>query len=94
MTRVIIYTRCRMCKITEEKYLPDCSHCNEARNFFEERKINYEEVDVSRYHDILMSSKDISEGKLFPLIQINDEFVEGFNPKKLENLINKVNLKD
>jgi len=81
-----------VCITPEENYLPDCSHCNKVRNFLEEKKIDYEEIDVSRYHKILMSSKIISDGQLFPLIRINDEFVEGFDKDKLENLINNPKL--
>ena len=87
MKRVIVYTRCESCHTGTE--LPDCMGCANVINFLKSKEIHYHEEDVSKYREVFESSHKISNGELFPLIQVNDDFVQGFDKNKLEELLNQ-----
>ncbi len=68
--------------------LPTCHYCNALKDFLKENHIEFEEIDVSRDEE---AKKIIVEktGQLgVPVIEINGEFVPGFDKEKLSDLLN------
>lgn len=68
--------------------LPTCHYCNALKDFLKEHHINFEDVDVSKDEEIkkLIIEKTGQLG--VPVIEINGEFIPGFDKEKLSNLLN------
>jgi glutaredoxin 3 len=67
---------------------PTCPFCIMAKKFLKDNNIEFEDVDVSR--DI-KSAREIVEktGQMgVPVIEIDGEFVIGFNREKIKQLLN------
>ncbi len=62
---------------------PTCPHCKEAKKFFEEKGIPYTDINVAE--DMKARQELISKGQMaVPVIDIDGEWVIGFDRKKLE----------
>ncbi|MDD7433549.1 MAG: glutaredoxin family protein [Peptoniphilaceae bacterium] len=76
MAQVTIYTS------------PTCVHCKAAKAYMDENGISYEEKDV-------MSDQDARKWMLdrgyrgVPVLQIGEEEIVGFDPKKMQELLKK-----
>ncbi len=62
---------------------PTCPHCKEAKKFFEEKGIPYTDINVAA--DMKARQELISKGQMaVPVIDIDGEWVGGFERKKME----------
>ena len=66
---------------------PTCPYCVYAKNFFKERGVAFEDVDVSRDHARAMEMVEKSKQMGVPVIDIGGEIVIGFQPAVFEKLI-------
>jgi len=67
---------------------PTCPFCIMAKKFLKDNNIEFEDVDVSR--DIKAAREMVEKtGQMgVPVIEIDGEFVIGFNREKIKQLLN------
>ena len=67
---------------------PTCSYCLTLRAFFKERNIEFEEIDLSQdektKEEIIQKTGQIG----VPVIEINGEYIVGFDKEKIFQLLN------
>ncbi len=66
---------------------PTCPYCVQAKKFFEGKKIDFEEIDISQNQESAEEMIKISGQMGVPVITINDEIITGFDEEKINNLI-------
>ena len=68
---------------------PTCGYCEMAKKWCDENKISYCAVDITEYPE----AKDLvlkKTGMLaVPVIQIENEFIVGFDKRRIQELLNK-----
>ena len=66
---------------------PTCVYCREAKEFFKEHNVEYEEKDVVQdeqaRNDMIQKSGQMG----VPVIDVNGEIIIGYNKKKLVELL-------
>ncbi len=75
MNKVIIYTT------------PLCPFCEMAKEFFQEKKVTYQEKDVFSDSEARAEMVKKSNQLGVPVIEINGEIVIGFDRPRLEKLL-------
>ena len=68
---------------------PYCSYCRMAKNFFAEKGIVFDEIDVSIDEAAAKEMIDRTGQMGVPVIEIESDVVVGFDRAVLENLIEK-----
>lgn len=68
---------------------PYCSYCRMAKNFFVEKGIVFDEIDVSIDEAAAKDMIDRTGQMGVPVIEIEDDTVVGFDRAVLEGLIEK-----
>ena len=68
---------------------PYCSYCRMAKNFFAEKGIAFDEIDVSVDEAAAKDMIDRTGQMGVPVIEIEDDTVVGFDRAVLEGLIEK-----
>ncbi|MCI6157780.1 glutaredoxin family protein [Peptoniphilaceae bacterium SGI.137] len=76
MAQVTIYTS------------PTCVHCKAAKAYMDENGISYEEKDVMSDQDARKWMMDRGYRGV-PVLQIGEEEIVGFDPKKMQELLKK-----
>lgn len=66
---------------------PTCIYCVYAKNFFKEKGVQFEDVDVSKDHTRAMEMVEKSGQMGVPVIDINGKIIVGFHPTVFEELI-------
>ncbi len=68
---------------------PQCHNCREIKAFLDEKKVAYEEIDLTMNEQArdLLVEKTGHIGA--PVVQIGDEFIFGFEREKMERLLQK-----
>ncbi|HLB95800.1 MAG TPA: glutaredoxin family protein [Patescibacteria group bacterium] len=66
---------------------PTCTYCIQAKNYFEGKNIDYEEIDVSKDQKAAQEMIKISGQMGVPVILINDQTVVGFDKDKIESIL-------
>lgn len=66
---------------------PSCPYCQRVKSFLEEKNIEYSEIDVAQ--DAQKRQEVVEKtGQLgIPVTQIGDEFIVGFDPNKISQLL-------
>lgn len=67
---------------------PTCPYCITLKAFFEERNIEFEEIDVSANIKAQKEMIKMSGQTTVPVVEINGEIVVGFNKEKICKLLN------
>lgn len=75
MPKVIIYTT------------PTCGFCQQAKQFFNEKKIEYTEYNVAEDQTKAEEMVKMSGQMGVPVIEIDDDIVIGFNKAQIAQLI-------
>lgn len=68
---------------------PTCPYCVYAKNFFKEKGVVFEDVDVAKDHARAQEMITKSGQMGVPVIDIGGEIVVGFQPAVFEHLITK-----
>lgn len=66
---------------------PTCPYCVYAKDFFKEKGVQFEDVDVSRDRTRAMEMVEKSGQMGVPVIDIGGNIVVGFQPAVFEDLI-------
>jgi glutaredoxin 3 len=66
---------------------PTCVYCKEAKSFFAENNVEYEEKDVVQDEQAREDMVKKSQQMGVPVIDVNGEIVIGFDKKKLSELL-------
>jgi glutaredoxin 3 len=68
---------------------PTCVYCKEAKSYFEESGVAYEEINVAEDLEAQQSMVQKSGQMAVPVIDVGGEIVVGFNKDKLAELLGK-----
>ncbi len=68
---------------------PTCVFCPMVKKILDEKNVEYEEIDVSDNEKALRDLKNKTGQMGVPVTVIGDEYVVGFDKKKLKNLLEK-----
>lgn len=68
---------------------PSCPYCLVAKNYFREKKINFEEIDISKDPKKAQEMIEQSGQMGAPVIKIDDEIIIGFDKDEIEKLLAK-----
>jgi len=77
MTKVKIYST------------PTCTYCKQAKEFFKEEGIKFEDIDVSEDKKAAEEMVEKSGQMGVPVIEIDGKLVVGFDRDKIEEMIKK-----
>ena len=66
---------------------PTCTYCVALKKFFEKNDIEYDEVDVSDDEEALKEMKEETGQMGVPVTKIGDDYVVGFEKKKISKLL-------
>jgi glutaredoxin len=72
--------------------LSTCPYCKMTKKYLDENGVDYEATDVDLLEgdprqEAIAEVKRISGGTSFPVVQVGDEVVVGFNKVKLKELL-------
>lgn len=66
---------------------PICPYCFSLKRFFEEKEIEIEEIDVSSDEKAKDEMVEKTQQTTVPVVDINGEFIVGFDRKKICELL-------
>jgi len=66
---------------------PRCHNCNEIKEFFMEKNVEFEEIDIAADESVRDMILEKSGYIGAPVVQIGNEFIFGFDRKKMERLL-------
>jgi glutaredoxin 3 len=66
---------------------PQCARCRAAKEFFADRKLDFEEVNVEGDFGALRKMIRLSGAKSVPVIQMGEQVIVGFERARLEELL-------
>ena len=66
---------------------PTCMYCKMAKDFFQKNNIQFSEHNVATDLDKRKEMIDLSGQMGVPVIKVDDEYIVGFDKKRLEALL-------
>jgi len=66
---------------------PACPYCLQAKNYFEEKKLPFEEIDVGANKKAAEEMVKLSGQMGVPVIKIDKEMIIGFDKEKIESVL-------
>ncbi len=75
MKKVIVYST------------PSCHFCHMAKEFFKEKGVDYEDIDVAADQEKRAERVDMTGQLGVPVIRIGDDVIIGFNKPKIVELL-------
>lgn len=66
---------------------PTCHHCREIKEFLNEKNLEFEEIDMASNEEARTMIIEKTGHLGAPIVQIGDEFIFGYDRKKMENLL-------
>ena len=66
-----------------------CPHCKALKEYLNNKKIEYENIDVEENEDAAEDIIEKTGQSGFPIVVIEDDIIIGFDPKKIEELLKK-----
>lgn len=69
---------------------PSCVYCHTLKGYMESHNISFEDIDVSNNEAALDEMIEKSGQMSVPVIDINGEFITGFDKNKINQLLNIV----
>jgi glutaredoxin-like YruB-family protein len=67
---------------------PTCPYCVTLKEYLKENKIAFEDIDVSQDENALNEIVEKTEQTAVPVIDINGQFIIGFDKEKISQLLN------
>jgi len=68
---------------------PTCPWCERVKEFLKERKVEFEDIDVSMNREAAMEMIEKSGQMGVPVIDINGRIIIGFNQAAIEEALNE-----
>jgi len=69
--------------------MPNCPHCDRAKEYLKENNIKYEEIDLATDSDARTYVRGRTGSLAVPQIEVGNELLRGFNPDQLEAVLGK-----
>ena len=66
---------------------PTCPFCKAAKEFFKEKGIKFEDIDVSKNEEAAKEAKEKSGAMSVPIIEIDGKIIIGFDKEKIEQAL-------
>jgi glutaredoxin-like YruB-family protein len=66
---------------------PRCHNCHEIKEYLKSKNVEFEEIDLASDEDARDMIVEKTGHLGAPIVQIGDEFIFGYDPKKMENLL-------
>ncbi|MBN2459743.1 glutaredoxin family protein [Candidatus Woesearchaeota archaeon] len=66
---------------------PTCPYCTMAKDFLKQKKVEFEDVDVSKDRDAAMEMIDKSGQMGVPVLDIKGKIIIGFNVPEIESAL-------
>lgn len=70
---------------------PTCPYCIYAKDFFTEKGVDFEDIDVSKDYTRAVEMVKKSGQQGVPVIDIDGQIIVGFQPEVFENILTKRN---
>ncbi len=64
-----------------------CPYCHQAKDYLKSQSIDFEEVDLTSDQKAAAALVQQTGHTAVPQIQIDDQFIIGFDPKKIDELL-------
>lgn len=68
---------------------PTCPWCYKVKTFLDEQGIGYNEVNVADDYEAAQKMVDLTGQRSVPVITRGERYVVGFDPERLENMLNR-----
>lgn len=68
---------------------PGCTYCRMAKQYFQQKRLKFKEIDVSRDASAARDAVRYSGSTGVPVILINGRVVRGFDRKKIDQLLSQ-----
>ncbi|KKQ90652.1 MAG: Glutaredoxin-like protein, YruB-family [Berkelbacteria bacterium GW2011_GWA1_39_10] len=68
---------------------PTCPYCVQAKQYFKEKNIAFEDIDVSLDRNKAQEMIDLSGQMGVPIIKIDDKVITGFDVDEIEKVLNE-----
>lgn len=68
---------------------PTCHFCHSAKEYFDEHKVKYKEIDVTKDQVAAMEMVQKSGQRGVPVIEINGKIIIGFDKGAIEKALKK-----
>ncbi len=65
---------------------PNCPYCHQAKDYFQDKNIPFEEIDVSQNQQTLQEMIKISGQTGVPIIDIDGKIIKGYNQQDLDKI--------
>lgn len=65
---------------------PNCPFCNNAKKFFKQKKIPFEEISLLKNEEARLAVIEKTGQMVTPVIEIDEEIIIGFEEEKLNEL--------
>lgn len=75
MTKIRVYTT------------PTCTYCKMAKEWLDERRCEYEELDITSDVEILREWRSLSGGAGVPVVAHGNDLLIGFSPQRMEQML-------
>jgi len=66
---------------------PTCPYCLQAKNYFESKNIDYQEIDIAKNQKAAEEMIKISGQMGVPVIQIDNHIILGFDEEKIKAIL-------
>ena len=66
-----------------------CPHCNALKEYLKTKKYEFENIDVEEDEDAAEDIIEKTGQEGFPIVAIGEDIIIGFDPKKIEECLNK-----
>lgn len=66
---------------------PTCPYCHRAKDFFKEKNLEFEDIDVSENQEAAQEMVDKSGQMGVPVLEINGKIIVGFDQKVVEEAL-------
>ena len=66
---------------------PTCPWCRKAKEYLQQKGVQYEDFNVAEQKDKLQEMVDISGQRGVPVLKIGDQVVVGFNQPKIDQAL-------
>lgn len=71
---------------------PGCGHCRQLKDFLRDKGIPFNEQDISRNRRAEAEFRQL-RARGVPVLMVGEEQVDGFNPKRLSQVLKKAGFK-